>query len=406
VTTSGTETLALHGGDPVRTEPMPPRLAFIGEEDMRVLDGFLEHYRARRQDFGYQDTYERRYSEAFVRSLGVPGFADAVSTGTAALYVAVAAMQLPPGSRVLVSPITDPGTLSAIILNRLVPVLIDSAPNTPNAAAEQVAERVSPDTAAIVLVHAAGKAAEVGPIAALAREQGILLLEDCSQAHGARSHGGTVGTFGELAAFSTMYRKAHATGGSGGVVFAPTEEWYRRVRAHADRGKPSWEPGFDDKDPTTFLFPALNLNLDELSCALGLRSLEKLPRTIASRVAFLELLREQLEQASEICVGTPVSDEDSPFYYPIQVDVSRLRCSKSEFALAVRAEGVDLNPDYRYVVGEWPWAREHLGDDFDTPNARSWRSTHFNILFNENYGPREAYDIVQAIVKVERVLAA
>ena len=130
--------LAIHGGEPVRKEPMPPRLALIGDQDMQVLDGFLAHYRERRQDFGYQDTYERLYTEAFVRTLGVPGFADAVSTGTAALYVALAAMQLPPGSRVLVSPVTDPGTVSAIILNRLVPLLVDSAPGSPNAGVEEV----------------------------------------------------------------------------------------------------------------------------------------------------------------------------------------------------------------------------------------------------------------------------
>lgn len=398
--------LAIHGGEPVRKEPMPPRLALIGDQDMQVLDGFLAHYRERRQDFGYQDTYERLYTEAFVRTLGVPGFADAVSTGTAALYVALAAMQLPPGSRVLVSPVTDPGTVSAIILNRLVPLLVDSAPGSPNAGVEEVEARLGSDTAAIVLVHAAGKAADVAAIAELASDRGILLLEDCSQAHGARSNGRPVGTFGDLAAYSTMYRKAHATGGSGGVVFAPTEAWYRRVRAHADRGKPSWEPGFDDRDPTTFLFPALNFNLDELSCALGLRSLEKLPETIARRLAFVELLHDLLVQESRLCTPAPVSPEDSPFYHPVRVDVDRLACSKLEFALAVRAEGIDLNPDYRYVVAEWPWAQAHLGDGFGTPNASEWRTSGFNILLNENYGLREAEDIVSAIVKVERVLAA
>lgn len=397
-----TETLAIHGGVPVRTRRMPPRLAFIGEEDMVVLEEFLEHYRARQTDFGYQDTYERRYTDAFVRALGVPGFADAVSTGTAALYVAVAALQLPEGSRVLVSPITDPGTISAIILNRHVPVLIDSAPESPNAGLAQVAERLTQDVRAIVLVHVAGKVSEVGPIAELARDRRITLLEDCSQAHGARWGGRQVGTFGDVAAFSTMYRKAHATGGCGGVVFAPTEELYRRVRAHADRGKPSWEPGFDDKDPTTFLFPALNFNIDELSCAIGLRSLEKLADTIARRVAFLELLRDRLAAESRVCAGSPVSPDDSPFYYPIHVDVGKLSCSKIEFALAVKAEGIDLNPDYRYVVAEWPWVRNYLGDGFDTPNARVWRMTGFNVLLNEHYGPEEADDIVAAITKVER----
>lgn len=398
------EALAVNGGPPTRTTPMPPRFAFVSEDGMGVLDELLEHYRERRQDFGYQDTFEARYTDAFVRALGVPGYADAVSTGTAALFVALAAMQLPRGSRVLISPITDPGTVSAVILNGLVPALMDSAPGTPNSGPEEFGARLE-GASAVVLVHAAGKAADAAAIAALARERDVLLLEDCSQAHGARTEGRQVGTFGELAAFSTMYRKAHATGGSGGVVFTQSEDRFHLVRAHADRGKPSWRPDFDEKDPATFLFPALNFNLDELSCAIGLRSLDRLQTTIARRVAFLEQLRDGIAEASHVCVGSEVSSDDSPFYYPIHVDTARIACSKTEFARAVRAEGIDLNPDYRYVVGEWPWAQEHLADAFATPNAQEWRSTHFNILFNENYGEQEANDIVAAILKVERAFA-
>jgi dTDP-4-amino-4,6-dideoxygalactose transaminase len=402
LTLTGTGTLAIHGGTPVRTRRMPARLAFVGESDMAVLDEFLQHYRGRQADFGYQDTYERRYTEAFVASLGVDGYADAVSTGTAALYVALAAMELPAGSRVLVSPITDPGTVSAIILNRLVPVLVDSAPGSPNAGVAEIRARLTPDTRAIVLVHAAGTAAEAGPIAELARERGVLLLEDCSQAHGARWNGRQVGTFGDLAAFSTMYRKAHATGGCGGVTFTRQEEWYRKLRAHADRGKPFWDPAFDDRDPTTFLLPALNFNLDELSCAIGVRSLEKLPDTIARRVAFLTALRARLLETSRACEPSEVTPDDSPFYFPVRVRVDRLTCSKTEFATALRAEGIDLNPDYRYVVAEWPWVRAHLGDGFETPNARAWRESGFNIFVNEHYGAAEVEDIAAAIRKVEQ----
>ncbi|MGE0391991.1 MAG: DegT/DnrJ/EryC1/StrS family aminotransferase [Vicinamibacterales bacterium] len=393
--------LAIHGGTPVRTRRMPARLAFVGPDDMQVLDGFLAHYRGRQADFGYQDTYERRYTDAFVRAMGVPGYADAVSTGTAALFVALAAMELPKGARVLVSPITDPGTISAIILNNLVPVLLDSEPGTPNAGPAEVEARWQDGVRAAVLVHAAGQAAAAGPIAEFCRAHDAILLEDCSQAHGARWQGAQVGTFGDVAAFSTMYRKAHATGGCGGVTFSRSETWYRRLRAHADRGKPFWEPGFDDKDPTTFLGPALNFNLDELSCAIGIRSLEKLPETISRRVAFLEYLRERLAAGTQACVGAPVSRDDSPFYYPIRVDRSRLTCGKQEFALAVRAEGIDLNHDYRYVVSEWPWVRPYLDGAKDTPNATAWREEHFNILFNEHFTREEADDIVAAVAKVE-----
>ncbi|MGH9346434.1 MAG: DegT/DnrJ/EryC1/StrS family aminotransferase [Vicinamibacterales bacterium] len=394
--------LAIHGGPRVRPSRMPARLAFA--EDAAVVRDVFELYAARGLDPGYQGEFERRYTDAFARWLG-GGFADAVSTGSAALFVALAAMELPAGSHVLVSPVTDPGTISAIILNRLVPVLMDSAPGSCNTGFDQFIARVTPATRAVVVVHASGTAAEIDRIAPAGRERGLLVLEDCSQAHGARRAGRLAGTFGDLAAFSTMYRKAHATGGSGGVVFTRDETLFHRVRAHADRGKPSWRADFDEKDPRTFLGPALNFNLDEISCAIGERSLARLDRTIARRLAFVYALRDRLAASSRACAGTRTGPDDSPFYYPVRVDARRISCGKQAFAEAVRAEGIDLNPDYRYVVAEWPWARSYLAGDVSTPNAVAWRESHFNILLNERYGEQEVEDIAAAIAKVESVYA-
>jgi len=111
------ETLAIHGGEPVRRERMPPRLA-LGEDELRMIQECIAYYRERQVDPGYQGTFEKLYTDAFVAMMG-GGYADAVATGTVALYIALAALDLPEDSEVLVSPITDPGTISAIILNRL-----------------------------------------------------------------------------------------------------------------------------------------------------------------------------------------------------------------------------------------------------------------------------------------------
>ena len=90
------------------------------------------------------------------------GHADAVATGTAALYVALAALELKDGGEVVVSSVTDPGSISAIILNRLVPRLADSEPGSLNLGVEQFVERISPRTVAVMVVHAAGRAARNG----------------------------------------------------------------------------------------------------------------------------------------------------------------------------------------------------------------------------------------------------
>jgi perosamine synthetase len=396
----GKDLPALLGGHPVRATPMPARVA-LGPEEQRMVAEVLAFYAERGADPGYQGHFEGLYTDAFSASLG-GGFSDAVSTGTAALYVALAALELPEGSEVLVSPITDPGTLSAIVLNRLVPRLIDSAPDSYNVDAASFAARIGPTAKAAVIVHSIGRAAPIDEISNLAREHGMKLLEDCSQSHGATLGGRPVGTFGDIAAFSTMYRKAHVTGACGGVVYSPDRDLYRLALAHADRGKPRWVDDFDDRDPTTFLFPALNHHTDEISCAIGCASLLRLPETIRRRRVWVTAFYAALAAQSTVCTPYPNSDADSPFVVPVLVDPARIECSVARFGEAVMAEGIDLNPCYKYVVDEWPWLSRHLADGFRTSNARGIRDRTFLLKINEKYGQLEIADTLAAIAKVER----
>lgn len=393
-------TPAILGGTPVRVRPMPPRGAF-GPDELALLNEAIAYYQQQQVDPGYQGHFEKRYTDDFVRFMG-GGYADAVSTGTAALYVSIAALDLPPCSEVIVSPITDPGTLSAIILNRLVPRLADSEPGSYCIGPEQFAARITPKVKGAVIVHSIGRACDIAPIIAEARRHGIKVLEDCSQAHGARVKGQLVGTFGDIAAFSTMYRKAHMTGASGGIVYTRDLELYHQALAHADRGKPPWRADFNDRDPNYSLFPALNHHTDELSCAIGIASLRRVQDTILRRLTFVAELTGRLRDRSRACKPYGYSPNDSPFVYPIIVDLGRIRCTKREFADAVLAEGVGLNPHYQYLVKDWPWIQSYLVDDFETANAREIRDRTFCLYLNENYGLLEATDIARAIVKVEK----
>lgn len=396
---------AVEGGKPYRADPMPPRRA-LGPAERAMLDEAVARAVESGQDPGYRGAYQLRYEADFAARMG-GGFAEAVSTGTAALFVAVAALELPKGSEVLVSPVTDPGTLSAVILNGLVPRLVDSQPGSWNVGPDQVEAALGPLVRGAVLVHAAGQACAIDAVAPLLAARGVKLCEDCSQSHGAVRAGRPVGTFGEIAAFSTMYRKASMTGGSGGVVFTRDPGIHRRVMLHADRGKPRWKDGFDWRDPGGFEIPALNHSTDELSCAIGVASLARLSDTIARRRAYVRGVADGLAAAGGACRRHPQSDDDSPFVYPVHVAPGALRISKTEFAKALAAEGIGNNPDYRYVVAEWPYMRPYLAAGGEqTPNATAMRDSCFQLYLNENYGPREIADTLGAIAKLERYYAA
>lgn len=398
-TTEKKSALALHGASAVRSTPMPARCA-LGPNERQTLNTALDWYQERQIDPGYQGHFEELYCQEFAQYLG-GGYADAVATGTAALLVALAALDLPKGSNVLVSPITDPGTLSAITMLGLKPKLVDAEPNSFNIGPKQVEARIDNNTSCVLVVHAAGQAVAIDEIVAHCHARNIRVLEDCSQAHGTTLRGKKVGTFGDIAAFSTMYRKASITGPTGGVVFTRDVELYHLALAHADRGKPRWREGFDDRNPAHFLFPALNLHAGELDCAIGLASIKRLPATIAKRLQFVSQLAERMLAESVICSPYAYTMEDSPFYLPIFVDDDQITCTKTEFANAILAEGIGLNPHYQYLVEDWPWLSDYLADDYRCVNARTARDKAFCLYLNENYTEREVADTIAAIKKVE-----
>ncbi|MBI2264644.1 MAG: DegT/DnrJ/EryC1/StrS family aminotransferase [Armatimonadetes bacterium] len=394
------EKLAIHGGTPLRAKSLPYRRLFGEAELESVIQVFKESWENER-DFGYQGKYEKTYADLFCRFQG-GGFADAVCSGTAAVYLALAALDLPPGSEVIVSPVTDPGSVSPVILLGMQPVSADSQPGSFNVGPNEFESAIGPNTRAAILTHLGGIPVDLDPILETAASRGIVIIEDCSQSHGAVYKKRKVGRFGAISAFSTMFSKAHATGGCGGVVYTESEGLYRRIRALADRGKDFDMPDFNPKDPGGFLFPALNLNLDELSCAIGASTLSRLQETVDRR---REIVRKMSRLLSESQVVSPAGIPDfaapSPFFMTLEVNCEKLTVSKQEFAEAVAAEGIWVNPDYRYVVSEWAWIREHLRKETLTPNAVQYRERTFNILFNERFSDEDIRDIVNAILKVE-----
>lgn len=398
--TPQSETLAIHGGPKVRERPMPFREAF-GDAEVESLMEAVEYYRGRHEDPPYQGVFEKKLCDAFVAFQGEGGHADGVASGTIACHVALAALNLPKGCDVVISPVTDSGPLNSIILQGYRPVLADSAPDSFNMGIEQFLDCVTPNTKAVMAVHTGGEPLEIDRLVEEAHRRDIKVVEDCSQAPGATWKGRRVGTYGDTAAFSTMYRKSLTAGASGGIVYTKDLDLFRQAIAHADRGKQPWRTDINQNDPSGALFPALNCNTDELSCAIGLASLARLQDTIDRRVAFLRSLVQGLANGTTVCRPYAFHDGFSPFYFPIFVDTDRLSCSKTDFANAVQAEGIALNAHYGCVISGWEWAIEYLPNGAVAPNAEHVRDHSFNLFINERYEDSEMDDVLTAIRKVE-----
>lgn len=411
--------LAFYGGPKVRTAPFPGR-GHIGAEEKAAVDHFLAEVIESGVLPAYDGAEEQAYCAEFAAWLG-GGYADAVSSGSAAIYVALKALDLEPFGEVIIGAFTDPGGMMPIALQNLIPVIADSSPNSYCTGPEQVAALISPLTRAIIVPHIAGEPADIAGIMELARPHGIPVIEDCAQAHGARLHGQLLGSFGDLAAFSTMGGKHHSTGPQGGVVFTRDEARYQAVRRASDRGKPFFLP-----PGSTNVTASLNFNLNDLAAAIGRVQLRKLAASVERRRAIVGQLREGLADLQMISIAAPRPGFASSYWFvPIHFHPEQTVGDKTTFCDCLRAEGLAIATDYRAGLPhrmEWfvqrrvfgnsgyPWASpEYQGDpqrEFLCPNAQAMLTSHFILFFHENWGNREIDDTVAIFQKVAAGLAS
>jgi dTDP-4-amino-4,6-dideoxygalactose transaminase len=359
----------------------------------------------------YGGVEERAYCKEFAEFLG-GGYADAVNSGTNAIYVALRALDLEPGSEVIVPPITDPGGTMPVALMGCIPVPADSMPYSLNTSVEQIRAVITDKTSAILVTHIAGHPVDMDPILALAKERGIPVVEDCAQSHSSTYKGRKVGTLGAISAFSTMFGKQHCTGGQGGLIYTRDSLLFARVRQIADRGKP-----WGAIDVSSNVVASLNLNQDEISCAIGRVQLAKLPLGTAKRRAFATVVKLGLKDVTGISlVGDPPSSESSYWFLMLLIDPNLIRATSAQLADALYAEGIGgVSGGYPFYPTDQPW---HVGSNVfgaagypwslqnrapisaELPNAHEANRCMLRIEVHENLGPQEGNDLVRAIRKL------
>ena len=176
----------------------------------------------------------QQFEEEWKKTFGVKHAVTSTS-GTAALHVGVLAVGPNPGDEIIVAPITDIGSIIAILYQLAVPVFADVDPLTGIITAETIEPCITERTVAIMVVHLQGNAAVMDPIVELARKHNLLVIEDCSQAHMAAYNGRYAGTIGDIGCYSFQQSK-HMTTGDGGMTVTNNDYLGERIMlAHKQR---------------------------------------------------------------------------------------------------------------------------------------------------------------------------
>ncbi len=244
------------------------------------------------------------FESAFCKEMGVD-YALAVSSGTAALRVALAAAGIGAGDEVITQSFTFVATVEAIIESRATPVCCD-IDRTLNLCPSSLLSSITSRTKAVIVVHMLGAPARLEEISAICKERGIILIEDTAWGCGGNLNGQNLGTWGDIGTYSFDFAKTMTTGEGGMIVFRD-KETYEKAAAWHDHGHennpavPRWE---DTRSSSGF-----NYRMMELQSAIGLAQLRKLPDVVRAQRHSRDLIWECISnldgvQAREMPLGS------------------------------------------------------------------------------------------------------
>jgi dTDP-4-amino-4,6-dideoxygalactose transaminase len=218
--------------------------------------------------------FELRYAEW----IGV-NHAIAVSNGSVALELALKAIKIGPGDEVIVTPRSFIASASSVVLAGATPVFADVDRNSQNISAKTIAALITPRTRAIICVHLGGMPCEMDEIMSLADNFKLKVIEDCSQAHGAKYKGKALGAIGHIGIWSFCQDKIITTGGEGGMVTTNDTLLFETMWSYKDHGKSREET---NNIPLSSRFRFIHKNFGtnwrmmEMQAAIGLIQLDRI----------------------------------------------------------------------------------------------------------------------------------
>jgi perosamine synthetase len=269
-----------------RSAPKAAKVKNMVPVNEPLLDGNEKRYLAECIDSGWissEGAFVRRFELEFAARVGRK-HGIAVCNGSAALDAAVAALGLSTGDEVILPTFTIISCAAAVLRAGAVPVVVDCDPETWNMRADQVEERITPRSKAIMAVHIYGLPVDMEPILALATGHGLKIIEDSAELHGATCRGKPCGSFGDVSTFS-FYPNKHVTTGEGGMIVTDDDVLAERCRALRNL---CFQPG------KRFVHEELgwNFRMSNLQAAIGLAQLERLNEFVARKREMGRLYRE------------------------------------------------------------------------------------------------------------------
>lgn len=338
------QVLAIDGGTPVRSTPLPGHDRLMGQDEIDALTEVIRSGQLGR----HGGTKVKELERAFAERYGVK-HAIAVSSGSAADHTAIAMIDPEPGDEIITTPCTDFGTILGILFQNAIPVFADLDPETLCLDPVSVEAKITSRTRGILAVHLFGGLADIDALKAIGDRHGIPVIEDCAQAQLAEIDGRLAGTIGQIGCFSFNNTK-HLNCGEGGMVITNDDALARRARLFADKAWPR------DEDERYSLFLGQNYRLNELEAAVALVGLRRLDDNVAARRKAVESVYERIAGVPGIEIpGSLPNARSSYWILHLFVDDG---IDPGAVSSALAAEGIPFSARYVTPLYTWPVLRD------------------------------------------------
>lgn len=347
--------LAIDGGSPVRETLLPYGRQSVDEDDIAAV---VEALRSAWLTTGPK---VEEFEEAFAARVGA-AHAVSFSSGTAALHGAAFAAGLEAGDEAITSPLTFAATANCVLYQGATPVFADVCGDTLNLDPERVLARLGAKTRAILPVDYAGHPADLARVIEIARERGLVVIEDACHGLGAKYRNRSVGSIADMTVFS-FHPVKHVTTGEGGMVTtnnAAYAETLRRFRNHGISSDARQRQSAGQWHYEMVLL-GFNYRLPDIACALGLSQLKKLDSNLARRREIAAHYTAAFREMPGVISPSVRGDVNPAWHlYPIRIDRAKLMADRAQVFRALRAENIGVNVHY-IPVHLHPYYHERFG---------------------------------------------
>lgn len=387
--------LAIHGGTPVREKMLSYGRQSIGPEDVEAVVEALH------SDYITQgpliDLFEQRIAEY----VGAK-YAVAFCNGTVALHAACAAAGIGPGDEAVTTPITFLASANCVLYQQGRPVFADIRGDTYNLDPLSAKRAVTPRTKALIPVDFTGQPADLEPLMELARERGLVLIEDGAHSLGAEYRGRKVGSLADMTMFSFHPVKIITTG-EGGVIVTNREDYARKLRLFRNHGM--------TRDPEELLrsegawyyeMQSLGVNgrLTDLQAALGISQLGKLPEFLRRRREIAARYSEAFGKMAGLRIPHQAPETNSSWHlYVLRWDRSEFRGTRKEWFDALRAENIGVHVHYIPVYRQ-PYYQTIGYGDVHCPEAEALYEEMTTLPIFPAMSDEDVSDVIEAVRKV------